>query len=250
MQNNNQLSVIKLKNISKSFQIDSENVTTIKNIFTNKFLKKHSKEKLLVLNNISFEVYKGEFVGIIGKNGAGKSTLLKIIAGVYAPDSGKLEINGSIVPFLELGVGFNPELTAKENIYLNGTILGLTKKQITKKFDSIVKFAELERFVEVPLKKFSSGMQVRLAFSIAMEAEGDIYIMDEVLAVGDATFQSKCIQKLQTLINNGKTILFVSHNEQAINEYCNRVIYLSNSEVKDIGKAEVISKEYKNDINS
>lgn len=240
---------VKVANISKWFFIAKDNSNTLKSIFVNPF-KKIEYRKFTALEDIDFEVKKGEFFGIIGRNGSGKSTLLKLIAGVYYPNLGNIGINGKIVPFLELGVGFNLELTGKENVYLNGAILGMTNKSIKEKYDEIFDFAEIREFSEVQLKHYSSGMMVRLAFSIAMQAEGDIYIMDEVLAVGDSSFQQKCIKKLEELVDKGKTIIFVSHDNASIAKYCNRVLYIKDHKVEMIGEpVEVISK-YMNDLNN
>lgn len=237
---------ISVQNVSKWFYISTES-STIKSRFLNPF-KKIERRKFVALEDISFEVKKGEFFGIIGKNGSGKSTLLKIVAGIYEPNIGKVQISGKLVPFLELGVGFNTELTGRENVYLNGTILGLTTKEIDEKYDEIFDFAEIREFSEMQVKHYSSGMMVRLAFSIAMQADGDVYIMDEVLAVGDANFQLKCIAKLEELVSKGKTILFVSHSEANIAKYCNRVIYIKDSKIEKLGTPQETLEAYKNDI--
>ena len=181
---------IVVKNLSKRFVIPHEKISTLKGAFIS-FFKKKDYEVFDALKDVSFEVKKGEFFGIIGRNGSGKSTLLKILAGIYVPNKGSVKIHGRISPFLELGIGFNPELSGRDNIYLNGTVLGLTKKQIDEKFNDIVAFSELERFIDQKLKNYSSGMSVRLAFSVAIHANRDILLMDEVLAVGDSNFQSK-----------------------------------------------------------
>src|ERR1035437_6193207 len=184
---------ISVKNVSKQFSIPHDRTNTLKGAFVNLF-RKNTSETFNALEDVSFEVKKGEFFGIIGRNGSGKSTLLKILAGVYVVNSGKLDINGLVSPFLELGIGFNPELSGRDNVYLNATVLGLTEKEIDKKFDSIVAFSELERFIDQKLKNYSSGMQVRLAFSVSIHANREILLMDEVLAVGDTNFQSKCLE--------------------------------------------------------
>lgn len=226
---------IKAENITKEFKIYSDEFS-VKKFFVNGF-KTRSSHSFKALNDVSFEVNAGDFFGIIGRNGSGKSTLLKILASIYEQDSGKVHVDGKIIPFLELGVGFNPELSARENIYLNGVILGMSRKTIEQRFDEIVDFAEIREFLDMPIKNFSSGMNVRLAFSIAIQAEGDIYILDEVLAVGDAPFQEKCIAHLEGLMEQGKTIIFVSHAMDQIRTYCNKVLYLKHGEVRAIGDA-------------
>ena len=184
--------VIEVKNISKHFKLPHERKNSLKQHFVGLFSKKLGYEKFEALKNINFTVNEGDFFGIVGRNGSGKSTLLKIISGIYQPNSGSVKIHGTLTPFIELGIGFNPELTGRENVYLNGSILGLTKKEIDSLYSEIVEFAELERFMDQKLKNYSSGMQVRLAFSIAIRAQNDILLLDEVFAVGDANFQMKC----------------------------------------------------------
>ncbi|NCU28272.1 MAG: ATP-binding cassette domain-containing protein [Candidatus Moranbacteria bacterium] len=222
---------IVVKNVSKRFVIPHEKVSTLKGAFVNYFKKKKSNEIFDALKDVSFEVKKGEFFGIIGRNGSGKSTLLKILAGIYVPNKGSVKIHGRISPFLELGIGFNPELSGRDNIYLNGTVLGLTKKQIDEKFNDIVAFSELERFIDQKLKNYSSGMSVRLAFSVAIHANRDILLMDEVLAVGDTNFQQKCLDYFCKLKEQGKTIILVSHSQKSIEDYCDRIIMLENGEI-------------------
>jgi len=235
--------MIKVKKISKIFKIPHEKKETIReHLFS--FFKPLEYEKFHALNNISFEVNRGEWLGLIGPNGSGKSTLLKILAGIYLPNSGKLEITGKLVPFLELGVGFNMELSARDNIFLNGIILGMTKKEVEEKFNQIVRFAEIERFLDTKLKNFSSGMQVRLAFSIAVQVQANIYLLDEVLAVGDAEFQKKCQAEFEKMKKEGKTVLLVTHDMKAIKEYCDRAIWLRDGRVKDYGKSDQIVKKY------
>jgi ABC-2 type transport system ATP-binding protein len=202
-------------------------------------------ESFTALDDISFNIKKGEFISIIGRNGSGKSTLLKILAGIYTPDSGNVEINGGISPFLELGVGFNPELSGKDNIYLNGSILGLPLKEISRKFDEIVAFSELERFINLKVKNYSSGMYVRLAFSVAIHANKDILLMDEVLAVGDADFQAKCFNAFYRIMEEGKTIVFVSHDLNVVRKYSNRVILLQNGKTVLIGNPDEVIAKYK-----
>lgn len=234
---------IKLDNVSKTFYVPTEKKSTIRSYFLNPF-HRPEKRKFEALKNISFEVKKGEFLGIIGRNGSGKSTLLKLIAGIYMPDKGKITVNGKIVPFLELGVGFNPELSGRENIFLNGTILGMKRSYLEKKFDEIVDFAEVRDFIDMPLKNYSSGMQVRLAFAIAIQAEAEIYLLDEILAVGDASFQLKCFDILKRLKKSQKTILYVSHSEESIRRHCTQVVYLDDSQVKHFGDVEIALAKY------
>ncbi|MBI5075492.1 MAG: ABC transporter ATP-binding protein [Nitrospirae bacterium] len=197
---------------------------------------------MLALNNVSFEVKRGEVLGIIGKNGAGKSTLLKILSEVTSPTKGQVKIKGRVASLLEVGTGFHPELTGRENIYLNGAILGMTKKEIADKFEEIVAFAEIEKFIDTPVKRYSSGMYVRLAFAVAAHLEPEILIIDEVLAVGDAAFQKKCLGKMGEVSKEGRTVLFVSHNMTAIKTLCERVIWLEAGQIADDGyAAEVVS---------
>lgn len=240
---------LKVSNLTKEFNLPTEKRFSIKEFFVNPFKKIRSR-KFSVLNKINFEINKGDFVGIIGKNGSGKSTLLKIIAGIYSPTSGKIHLNGRIVPFLELGVGFNPELTARENIYLNGIILGMTRQQVEDKFDEIVEFSELKDFIDVQVKNFSSGMYVRLAFAIAIQAEGSIYILDEILSVGDYQFQLKCLNYINQLIKEKKTILFVTHDLSSIRAYCNKVIFINNGEVRFAGETNQAIEKYIDETSS
>ena len=226
---------ITVKGLEKRFRLPLEARTTLKEVLFN-LHRRASVQRLTVLEGVDFTVRKGEFFGIIGRNGSGKSTLLKIIAGIYPPDgAGVVDVKGVLSPFLELGVGFNPELTARENIYLNGLLLGLRKREIDARFDEIVRFAELEDFVHQTLKYFSSGMQVRLAFSVAIQAEADILLMDEVLAVGDASFQSKCLDRLRRHRRAGKTIVLVTHDLGCVRQYCSRVLYLKDGRMAFLG---------------
>lgn len=234
---------IRAENISKTFRIPHEKVNTLRGAFVNA-LNSKTYEKFRALDNVSFEVKKGEFFGIIGRNGSGKSTLLKILAGIYQADRGKVKINGLISPFLELGIGFNPELSGRDNIYLNATVLGLSKKQIDKKFDDIVEFSELRRFIDQKLKNYSSGMQVRLAFSVAIHANRDILLMDEVLAVGDANFQYKCTSEFNKHRSMGKTVILVTHDILNVQKYCDRAMLLRNGKISMIGDPQKVGNEY------
>lgn len=236
---------IKVENLNKSFNIPLEKKTSLRDYFLHpaSFLKNKTR-KFQALKDISFEIKKGEFVGIIGRNGSGKSTLLKLLSGIYEPDSGKIEINGKVVSFLELGVGFNPELSARENVYLNGTILGMGRDYIKENFEEIIEFAELENFVEMPLKNFSSGMAVRLAFAIAMKANADIYLFDEVMAVGDDIFQRKCQKYFEKIRKEKKTVILVSHAMKDVLSTCNKGILLEKSYILKIGSANSIVEFY------
>ncbi len=234
---------ISVKNVSKQFFIPHDKSTTLKGAFVNIFKKKNI-ESFYALKDISFEIKKGEFFGIIGRNGSGKSTLLKILAGVYTADGGEVEVNGFISPFLELGIGFNPELSGRDNIYLNATVLGLTEKEIDEKFDSIVAFSELERFIDQKIKNYSSGMSLRLAFSVAIHANREILLMDEVLAVGDSNFQKKCLREFNHYKEIGKTIILVTHDVDTVKEYCDKVMLVRNGEIEMIGSPEEVSIKY------
>ena len=234
---------ISVKNLSKTFKIPHEKVSSVRGAFVNAF-KAKTYEEFKALDDVSFEVKKGEFFGIIGRNGSGKSTLLKILASIYQSDQGKVSINGMISPFLELGIGFNPELSGRDNIYLNATVLGMTKKQIDEKFDDIVKFSELERFIDQKLKNYSSGMQVRLAFSVSIHANRDVLLMDEVLAVGDANFQNKCLKQFEEIKKSGKTILLVSHDSESIKKHCERALLLRSGKMVKIGRSSDVMAEY------
>lgn len=238
---------IQVENISKTFYLPHERRDSIVEYITNPLRSLKSKrEKFEVINDISFDVKAGEFVGIMGKNGSGKSTLLKILAGIYLPTTGVIKTNGKLIPFLELGVGFNPELSGRDNIFFNGVILGMEMKYLRSKFDEIVEFSELNRFIDLPLKNYSSGMQVRLAFSIAMMANADIYLLDEVLAVGDVQFQQKCFKVFDNLIAQKKTIILVTHAIDLVRKYCNRALIIENGVIEtNLSKEEVI-KRYEN----
>jgi ABC-2 type transport system ATP-binding protein len=236
-------SAIQVKNVSKRFKIPVKgHSNTLQERFLNPFQKVQYRE-FDALKNLSFDVKKGEFFSVIGPNGAGKSTLLKIVSQIYVPDDGSVEVEGLLVPFLELGVGFNPELSARENVYLNGTILGLTKKELDEYIDEIFDFAELKDFADMSVKNFSSGMAVRLAFSIAIRVKSDILVLDEVLAVGDAEFQKKCYNYFDS-IRGKKTILYVSHALSSVERYSNRVLWLKEDRSYEIGNPKEIVKKY------
>ena len=238
---------IEVKNIHKEFVLLQNKSSTLKQAVVN-IVKKNKKTIYKVLDGISFDVHEGDFFGIIGRNGSGKSTLLKLIAGVYEPTAGNIYVHGGLTPFIELGVGFNPELSGRDNVYLNGAMLGFTRKQMNAMYQDIVDFAEIEPFMDQKLKNYSSGMQVRLAFSIAIKAENDILMFDEVLAVGDANFQTKCIEQFEKLKRQGKTIVLVTHSMDTVKQFCNRVVLLSAGKVDFIGEPQAAIDRY-NDLN-
>ncbi len=237
---------LRVNNVSKNFLLPQEKNDTFKNLFTGLIKGKNSKAKTTqhALQDISFEVNKGEFFGIVGRNGSGKSTLLKILAGIYQPTKGAVEKQGRLVPFIELGVGFNPELTGRENVFLNGALLGFSESEVAAMYDDVVAFAELEEFMDQKLKNYSSGMQVRLAFSMATRAEADILLIDEVLAVGDADFQRKCFDYFLKLKAQKKTVVFVSHDMNAVRLYCDRAILINDASLVQSGSAQKVSDAY------
>lgn len=238
---------VDIKNVVKHFSLPSEKEDSIKlsivNSLRGKSKKNHSTYK--ALNGIDLKIKKGEFIGILGRNGAGKSTLLKIIAEIYQPTKGSVSINGKLVPFIELGVGFNPNLSGRDNVYLNGAMLGFSRKEIDKMYDSIVDFAELHEFMDAKLKNYSSGQKVRLAFSMAIRADADILLLDEVLAVGDAAFQKKCNDYFESLKEDKKTIILVTHNMSSVRKYCSRAAIIENGKVVFDGVADEAADMYK-----
>ena len=238
--------MIILKNVSRKFNLGVEKEGSLKMIFINLFShkKKKNKEYFWALKNIDFRIDKGDVVGIIGANGAGKSTLLKVVSGVYKPTTGTVTVNGKISPMIELGAGFDAELTARENIYLNGAILGYSKEFLEEKFDEIVEFSELKDFLDVPVKNFSSGMVAKLAFSISTIVDPEVLIVDEILSVGDIKFQEKSKNKMMSMIKGGTTVLYVSHSIDTIKELCNKVIWLDHGEIVKIGDAKELCDEY------
>lgn len=243
------MDAIKVEGVNKTFKLPHEKQSSVKSIFVSLFKGKRTYEKQQVLKDISFEIKDGEFFGIVGRNGSGKSTLLKLLAGIYAPDSGHIQVNGKLTPFIELGVGFNPELTGRENVFLNGALLGFNRKEMNKLYPEIVEFAELEKFMDQKLKNYSSGMQVRLAFSIAIRARSEILLLDEVLAVGDAVFQKKCYDYFKQLKKDKKTVVFVSHDTNALLEYCNRGILIENGRIVSEGKIDKVVHDYTDILN-
>lgn len=237
--------MIEASDLSKTFAIPRERKLTLREHVLGFFLGRGAGvEPLRALRGVSFRVHKGEFFSVIGKNGSGKSTLLKIMAGIYAPDTGGVRLGGTLSPFLELGIGFNPELTARENVYLSAAVAGLRRKEIDALYDRIIAFAELERFQEQALKNFSSGMKVRLAFSVAFMVDADILLIDEVLAVGDAGFQQKCYDVFRRLKGEGKTIVFVSHSMGDIKQFSDRVMLLHEGRIVSLGAAEKVIHDY------
>lgn len=218
---------IEVKNVSLEFYLYSENVSSIKEYFIKKVKREISKDSFWALKDISFNVKKGEAVGLVGKNGCGKSTMLKTIAGVLTPTMGTVKVNGTVAPMIELGAGFDPELTARENIFLNGAILGYPQEMLKERFDEIIDFAELKDFVDVPVKNFSSGMTTRLGFSIATIYTPDILIVDEILAVGDFAFQKKCEKRIGDMLNSGTTLLLVSHSTEQVRRICDRAVLIN-----------------------
>ena len=235
--------VLKVQNVSKSFRLPTEQANGVKQAFINwtKGVKGYKEQR--VLKGINLEVKKGDFFGIVGRNGSGKSTLLKIISQIYTPEKGTGEVKGKLVPFIELGVGFNPELTGRENVYMNGALLGFSKEEISEMYDDIVEFSELENFMDQKLKNYSSGMQVRLAFSVAIKAQGDILVLDEVLAVGDAAFQRKCdnffseVKKDKT-----KTVILVTHSMDSVQRYCNKAVMIEDGKIVADNKDDAVNR--------
>lgn len=239
--------VIKVENVSKTFKLPHEKNTSIKGAVVNFYKRNKSYEKQEALKDVSFEVKKGEFFGIVGRNGSGKSTLLKLLAGIYTPSKGSITVNGKLTPFIELGVGFNQELSGRENVFLNGALLGFNRKEVNAMYDDIVEFAEIERFMDQKLKNYSSGMQVRLAFSIAIRANTDILLLDEVLAVGDAAFQQKCYDYFGKVKKEGKTVVFVTHDMQSVSRFCDRAILIDKGIIQLKAEAREVAQQYTKD---
>lgn len=238
--------MIKIDDVSMKFNLEIEKDFSMKQAFVNLFTKKKKKKNddFWALKNVSFTVDKGEVVGLIGSNGAGKSTLLKVVSGVMKPTSGKVTVQGVISPMIELGAGFDGNLTARENIYLNGAILGYSKKFLDEKFEEIVDFSELRDFLDVPVKNFSSGMTAKLAFSIATIVNPEILIVDEILSVGDIKFQEKSKHKMMEMIKGGTTVLYVSHSLESIKDLCTKVVWLEHGKVVKIGDTKKICDAY------
>jgi ABC-2 type transport system ATP-binding protein len=244
----NERIAISVNNVSKNFKLPHQKASSIKDIFIRPlqvFRKHKTVEAQHALRNISFDVREGEFFGIVGRNGSGKSTLLKILAEIYQPTSGEVSVRGRLVPFIELGVGFNPELTGRENVYLNGALLGFSEEEVEAMYDDIVSFAELEEFMDQRLKNYSSGMQVRLAFSVATRANADVLILDEVLAVGDESFQRKCFEYFATLKRDKKTVILVTHDMEMVTRFCTRAALVDKEHKLEIGNPLKIAQVYR-----
>lgn len=238
--------VVDVENVSIKFSMSREKIDNLKEFIIKKIKGDIQTDEFLALNNVTLKVKKGESVGLVGLNGSGKSTLLKVIAGVLKPASGTKKVIGTMAPLIELGAGFDFDLTAKENVFLNGAILGYSRKEMLGYYDDIVDFAELHDFMEVPIKNFSSGMLARLAFAIATIGTPDILIIDEVLSVGDYRFQEKCERRIQSMMNGDTTILFVSHSIEQVEKICNKAIWLEKGVVKMYGDTSEVAHAYKN----
>lgn len=238
---------VSMVNVSKAFKLPHQQYHTLKERALHPF-RARTYDVLQAVDDVSVEIAQGEFFGIVGRNGSGKSTLLKCLAGIYHTDEGELRVRGRLSPFIELGVGFNPDLTARDNVMINAIMLGLTRRQARERFDDIIAFAELEDFLDLRLKNYSSGMTVRLAFSIAIQVDADILLIDEVLAVGDATFQQKCFDEFNRLKHEGRTVLFVSHSMGDVQRFCDRAMLLERGRVVEVGDPATIARRY-NEIN-
>ena len=235
---------LKVDNVSIKFNLAQEKLDSLKEYFIGIIKGRVSYDEFWALKNVSFELEKGDRLGILGLNGAGKSTILKVIAGVYRPTEGKVSKKGVLAPLLELGAGFDPQYTARENVYLYGAVLGYTKEFIDEKFDEIIKFAELEKFVDVPVKNFSSGMKTRLGFAICTAVNPDILILDEVLSVGDAKFRKKSEKKVTDMFDDGVTVLFVSHSLEQVMRICNKAIILDHGKLVAFGDIDEVAEQY------
>lgn len=238
-----QESVIKAEKLCKKFILPHEKKNSLKDFFLHPF-STVSHDTYTAFEGIDLDIKKGEFFGIVGRNGSGKSTLLKILGGIYQPTSGSIKVNGKITTFIELGIGFNPELSGRDNVFLNGAILGLTRKEVEERYEQIVSFAELENFMDQKLKNYSSGMQVRLAFSIAIQSHNEVLLIDEVLAVGDADFQRKCFKVFKDIKSSGKTVVFVSHDMGAVKEFCDRVVLIEKGRIVSEGEPNIVANDY------
>ena len=239
------MNMIEVRNVSMRFNMAKEKHESLKEYFLSAVQGKLQFEEFYALRDVSFDVEKGDCYGLIGLNGSGKSTLLKVISGVFKPSQGSTVVHGTIAPLIELGAGFDMDLTARENIYLNGTVLGMTPKYIDSKFDEIVEFSELRDFLDVPLKNYSSGMVSRIAFSIATVTKPDVLIADEILSVGDFLFQEKCEKRMNELMGGGTTVILVSHSIDQIERLCNRVTWLEKGRVRMTGDVQTVCDAYK-----
>jgi len=234
---------VSVEGVNKSFRLPHHQYHTIKERTLHPF-RARTFDELHALRGIDLEIPSGEFFGIVGRNGSGKSTLLKCLAGIYGIDTGHIDVQGRLSPFIELGVGFNPNLTARDNVVINAIMLGLTRKEARARFDEIIAFAELEEFVDLQLKNYSSGMSVRLGFAVAVQVDADVLLVDEVLAVGDASFQQKCFNQFERMKSEGRTIIFVTHDMSAVERFCDRAMLLERGRVLNLGPAEQVSREY------
>lgn len=235
---------VRLENVTQRFRVIQERPDTLRELFAKFFRSETSYHDFDAVRNVSLEVPKGQMLGLIGRNGSGKSTLLKIIAGVYRPTTGRVYLDGTLAPLIELGAGFHHELTGRENILMNGLLMGYSRADMKVREQSIIDFAEVGDFIDAPIKQYSSGMQMRLAFSVAIEVDPNILILDEILAVGDASFQQKCFRRIENFRRTGKTILFVSHNMAQVAEYCDRVVLLDKGSIVADGKPNEIVNLY------
>ena len=237
--------IIKVNDVSMRFNLAQEKTETLKEYTVKLLTHKLFFNEFYALKHVSFSMKRGESLALIGRNGSGKSTMLKVISGVYKPSAGKVTVNGTIAPLIELGAGFDMDLTARENIYLNGTVLGYTPKYIDSKFDDIVEFSELQEFLDVPLKNYSSGMVARLAFAVATMTKPDILIADEILSVGDFLFQEKCEKRMAELLSGGTTVILVSHSIEQIERMCNKVAWLDHGHLRRLGPTKEVTAEYR-----
>lgn len=240
--------IIQVNNITVRYKIANDRVSSLKEFVIKKIKKSITEKDFLALDNVSFTVEKGDVVGVVGRNGAGKSTLLKVVSGIQKPASGNIVLNGRVVPMLELGAGFDMELSGKENVYLNGAVLGYSKEFLDEKYNDILEFSELGDFINMPVRNYSSGMVARLAFSIASMVNPEILIVDEVLSVGDENFQRKSKNRMIELMSGGSTVLFVSHNVKQIEEICNKAVWLEHGKVVMTGPADKVCAEYQKSL--
>lgn len=240
--------IIQVNNITVRYKIANDRVSSLKEFVIKKIKKSITEKDFLALDNVSFTVKKGDVVGVVGRNGAGKSTLLKVVSGIQKPASGNIVLNGRVVPMLELGAGFDMELSGKENVYLNGAVLGYSKEFLDEKYNDILEFSELGDFINMPVRNYSSGMVARLAFSIASMVNPEILIVDEVLSVGDENFQRKSKNRMIELMSGGSTVLFVSHNIKQIEEICNKAVWLEHGKIVMTGPSDVVCAEYKKSL--
>lgn len=238
------IDMVKVNNVTVKYRMANDRVTSLKEFIIKKVKKQIVEDDFLALNNVSFTVQKGDVVGVVGRNGAGKSTLLKVVSGIQKPASGNIELNGRVVPMLELGAGFDMELSGRENVYLNGAVLGYSKEFLDERFNEILEFSELGDFINMPVRNYSSGMVARLAFSIASQVNPEILIVDEVLSVGDENFQKKSRDKMVELMSGGSTVLFVSHNIKQVKDICNKAVWLRHGEVVMTGEVNAVCDQY------